>query len=91
MEAAGTGIEQLPRQIEGMGPMRTVVVTVLGLIGGFLAGIVVSEIIGIIGFLLFDSVIGFRFLPVISALVAGVAAVVINRRARRTGPPASKP
>jgi len=63
--------------------MRTVVVTVLGLIGGFLVGIVVSEIIGIIGFLLFDSIVGFRFLPVISAVVAAAAAVIVNRRVRR--------
>ena len=63
--------------------MRTVITTVLALIGGLFAGIVVSEIIGIVGFLLFDSIVGFRFLPVISAVVAAAAAVIANRRVRR--------
>jgi hypothetical protein len=66
-----------------MGQMRTVITTVLALIGGLFAGIVVSEIIGIIGFLLFDSITGFRFLPVISAVVAAGAAVIVNTRVRR--------
>jgi hypothetical protein len=62
--------------------MRTVTVTMLALVGGFLAGIVLSEIIGIVGFLLFDSVVGFKFLPVVSAVAAAVLAVVVNLRAR---------
>ena len=66
--------------------MRTLIVTVLALVGGFFAGIVLSEIIGIAGFLLFDSVVGFKFLPLVSALAAGVAAVAGNRRARRSRP-----
>ena len=66
--------------------MRTLIVTVLALIGGFFAGIVLSEMIGIAGFLLFDSVVGFKFLPLVSALAAAVAAVAGNRRARRSRP-----
>ena len=62
--------------------MHTVTVTMLALVGGFLAGIVLSEIIGIVGFLLFDSVVGFKFLPV-SAVAAAVLAVAVNLRARR--------
>ena len=63
--------------------MRTVAITMLALIGGIFAGIVLSEIIGIAGFLLFDSIVGFKFLPVISAVPAAGAAVVVNMRARR--------
>ena len=63
--------------------MRTVIATVLALIGGLFAGIVVSEIIGIVGFLLFDSIVGFRFLPVISAVTAAAAAIIVNTRVRR--------
>jgi hypothetical protein len=63
--------------------MRTVITTVLALIGGFFAGIVLSEIIGIVGFLLFDSLVGFRFLPVVAAVAAAGAAIAANLRARR--------
>lgn len=67
--------------------MRTVVVTVLALIGGFLAGIVLSEIIGVVGLLVFEEVVGVRFLPVVTALVAAVAAVILTLRARRAPGP----
>jgi hypothetical protein len=63
--------------------MRTAVVTVLALIGGFIAGVVVSELFGIVGLLLLDSLVGFRFLPLASAMVAAGAAVVVSLRARR--------
>jgi Family of unknown function (DUF5957) len=71
--------------------MRTVITTVLALIGGFFADIVVSEIIGIIGFLMFDSIVGFRFLPVISAVLAAGAAVIVNTRVRRRSAAPSPP
>jgi hypothetical protein len=43
--------------------MRTVVAALLGLIGGVIAGVAVSEIIGIVGYLVFDSAVGIKFLP----------------------------
>ena len=36
--------------------MRAVVVSVVALIGGFLAGIVLSEVIGVVGLLVFEDV-----------------------------------
>jgi Family of unknown function (DUF5957) len=65
--------------------VKTIAITVLALIGGFLAGIVLSEIIGIIGYFLFDSLIGFKLLPFVSALVAAGTAVVVARRRGRLG------
>jgi len=62
---------------------RAVVVTVVALIGGFLAGIVVSEVSGAVGLLVFDSIVGIRFLPVVTAVVAAGAAIIVNRRAER--------
>ena len=63
--------------------MRAVVVSVLALIGGFLAGIVLSEVIGVVGLLVFEDVVGIKFLPVVTALVAAAAAVVVSLRAQR--------
>ena len=54
--------------------MRRVKLAALALIGGFIGGIVLSELIGITGFLLFDRAVGLRFLPLYLAVVcAGVA------------------
>jgi hypothetical protein len=63
--------------------MRAVVVAVVALIGGFMAGIVLSEVIGVVGLLVFEDVVGIKFLPVVTALVAAAAAVVVNLRAQR--------
>jgi O-antigen ligase len=63
--------------------MRAVVVAVVALIGGFLAGIVLSEVIGVVGLLVFEDVVGIKFLPVVTALVAAAAAVVVSLRAQR--------
>jgi hypothetical protein len=62
-----------------------VAIALLVLVGGFFAGIVLSEIIGIIGWLAFHSLVGFQLLPVVTALAAAGAAVVVNLRAWRRG------
>jgi hypothetical protein len=63
--------------------MRAVVVTLLGLIGGFVAGIVVSDIIGIAGVLLFDDAVEIKYLSLYFAVAGAVAASVLDGRVRR--------
>ena len=63
--------------------MRMVTVAALGLMGGFLGGIVLSEIIGVTGFLLFDRAVGIRFLPIYLAVVCAGAALVADVLVRR--------
>jgi hypothetical protein len=63
--------------------MKTVGVTVLAIVGGLVAGLVLSEIIGIVGMLAFDTAIGFKFLPVYLAIGSAVAAPLLYRRSRR--------
>jgi Family of unknown function (DUF5957) len=73
--------------------MRTVVMIVCGLIGGFLGGLILSELIGIVGVLLFDRAVGIRFLPLYLAVVGAVVAPIVDaqiRRARKTAPCAGK-
>ncbi len=55
--------------------MRTLTVTLVALIGGFLAGIT--------GFLLFDRAVGLRFLPVYLAVACAGAALVVDLLRRR--------
>jgi hypothetical protein len=63
--------------------MKTAVVTVLAVACGLVAGLVLSEIIGIIGMLVFGTAAGIKFLPVYLALACAVAAPVLCLRFRR--------
>jgi Family of unknown function (DUF5957) len=67
--------------------MRTAGVTVLAIVGGLLAGLVLSEIIGIVGMLAFGAAAGFKFLPVYLAIACGIAAPLLYRRSRRRSRP----
>ncbi len=62
---------------------RTVWVAVLALIAGFVSGIVLSEIIGIIGFLLFNRGVGIRYLSMLLAVVCAGVALCVEIGARR--------
>ncbi len=65
--------------------MKTLAVSLVALIGGFVGGIVLSELVGITGLLLFDRAVGLRFLPIYLAVAcAGAALVVDLLRRRRT-------
>lgn len=55
---------------------------VAGLLAGFLAGIVLSEIISIIGYLAFDTTTGVKFLPIPFALIG--AGIGLLRGGQRT-------
>ena len=63
--------------------MRTAAVIVLAIIGGLVAGLVLSEIIGIVGVLVFGTAAGFKFLPVYLAIAGAVTAPLLYRRSRR--------
>ena len=62
---------------------RTVLVTVLALIAGFVSGIVLSEIIGIVGFLLFNRGVGIRYRPILLAVVCAGVALCVSIGTRR--------
>jgi hypothetical protein len=63
--------------------MKAAVAVVVGLITGFLAGILLSEIIGIAGFVLTRRAIGVKYLPIYLAIAFAVAAPVARARIRR--------
>nr|ADB23400.1 unknown protein [Micromonospora echinospora subsp. challisensis] len=68
--------------------MRTLVAILIGLVAGFFAGLVVDQIIGVIGLLTSGDLGGFRFLPLVLAAVGAVVAVVVDRqRQHRNAPP----
>ena len=58
-----------------------------GLIGGVVAGLMLSEIISIVGYLMFDSAVGIKFLPIYLAILFAVAPAVDARCRRRSEQP----
>ena len=52
-----------------------------GLIGGVVAGLMLSEII--VGYLAFDSAVGIKFLPIYLAILFTVVAPIVDMRFRR--------
>ena len=65
-------------------PMRRFIIVAVGLIGGIIAGLFLSEAVGAVGFLLFDRAVGIRYLPVVLGIVGAVAVPFLDTRARRT-------
>lgn len=63
--------------------MKPVGIPILAAIGGFVVGMMLSEWIGIIGFVMTGEAMGIRYLPIFLAVMAGMGAIVVQlRRAR---------
>ena len=60
------------------------VATAIGLIGTIIAGMLLSEVVGVVGFLLSDRAVRSRFLPVVLGIGGAIAASIPDARARRT-------
>lgn len=63
--------------------MRNIVVTVLALIIGFLIGITLSEVIGIVGVLGFGRAVGIKYLPVYTAIALAILANLVDGLLKR--------
>lgn len=62
--------------------MRNIVITVLALIIGFLIGITLSEVIGIVGVLGFGRAVGIKYLPVYTAIISAILANLVDQSLR---------
>ena len=60
--------------------MKVGTYVILALAGGYITGIVMSELIDVIGYLWFDQEIGIKYLPIFTALITVVVMLVINNR-----------
>lgn len=66
--------------------MKLAWITLIALAGGFVAGLLLSEVIGIVGFVVLRQAVGIKYLPVYLALLsAGVALVVALVSRRKLG------
>lgn len=62
--------------------MRNILITVLALIIGFLIGITLSEVLGIVGVLGFGRAVGIKYLPVYTAIISAILANLVDRSLR---------
>ncbi|MGD6846898.1 DUF5957 family protein [Rossellomorea aquimaris] len=60
--------------------MRTFAAIILGLIGGFVLGIALSSVIGIISLGLFNQPFGIKYLPYITAVVCAFLVPMMDVR-----------
>lgn len=58
--------------------MRSLVVTVLALVIGFVIGLMLSEVIGIVSVLGFGRAFGIKYLPVYTAIASAVIANMVD-------------
>ncbi|WP_062107366.1 DUF5957 family protein [Bacillus niameyensis] len=64
--------------------MRIFVAVLVGLIGGFVLGIALSSVIGIVGMLLLDQPLGIKYLSLFTAAIGAVVVPIMDQKSRRT-------
>jgi hypothetical protein len=63
--------------------MRVLIALVVGVIGGFALGLVIAQVIAVVGLLLFDQLVGIKFLPIYLAIAGAVIAPLVEAHNRR--------
>jgi len=62
--------------------MRAFIAMIVGVIGGFVLGVALSSIIGIISVTIFRSPYGIKFLPYYMAVLCAIVVPIVDARAR---------
>jgi hypothetical protein len=70
--------------------VRAVGVSVMGLVAGLVAGILLSELIGIVGYVASGRFVGVRYLPVYLGIAGAVVAPLVHRRGGDAREPTEK-
>jgi hypothetical protein len=60
--------------------MKSIIIPMVAALGGLLLGIMVSEVIGIVGFMATGETMGIRYLPIFLAGLAAMIAIVVQLR-----------
>lgn len=60
--------------------MKSVIIPIGAAISGFVLGLVLSEVIGIVGFLATGEAMGIRYLPILLAALAAILAIMVQLR-----------
>jgi len=54
------------------------VIVLIAIVGGFVGGFILSELIGLLGFLLFGKAVGVKYLPLILPMICAVVALIFT-------------
>jgi hypothetical protein len=65
--------------------IRIIGAVVLGVLGGFLTGLLLSQVIGIAGLVLLGQAVGIKYLPIMTAIAGAILAPIAAIRRRRQG------
>lgn len=60
--------------------MRLLLSILVGIFGGFILGIILSEFIGILGIIIFQKPIGIKYLPFYTAVMCTLIALIYNKK-----------
>ncbi|WP_175991507.1 DUF5957 family protein [Bacillus sp. Marseille-Q1617] len=60
--------------------MRTFTAILLGVFGGFILGIALSSVIGIVSMTVFDQPFGIKYLPYVTAVICAVAVPLMDQK-----------
>ncbi|MBO0992820.1 DUF5957 family protein [Bacillus sp. SD088] len=60
--------------------MRLLLAVIVGLIGGFIIGIALSSLIGILGMMVWNEPMGIKFLPYFTSLLCAIAVPIIDHK-----------
>lgn len=63
--------------------MRTMLAIIVGLIGGFVLGIVLSSLIGVISYMFLDEPVGFKFLPHLTSIIGAIATPIMDKKSKK--------
>ncbi len=63
--------------------MRTFLAIIVGLIGGFILGIALSSVIGIIGMTIFNEPVGIKYLSYFTAIICAILVPIIDQKSRK--------
>lgn len=60
--------------------MRLLLSILVGIFGGFILGIILSEFIGILGMTIFQKPIGIKYLPFYTAILCTLIVLIYNKK-----------
>ena len=60
--------------------MRLFLAVIVGIIGGFILGIALSSMIGILGMAIFQEPLGIKYLPYLTAILCAILVPIMDRK-----------
>jgi len=63
--------------------MRSMLLVIVGLIGGFILGIALSSCIGVFSYYVLEEPFGIKFLPYFTSIIGGIVIPIIDKKNKK--------